>query len=487
MNAKPFQSLLLRCIRLLLTGTCLSVLPLAAESVRTSAYEPREIAPKTASHIILPEHIFPELDAIIEQLAKHAPRMRIAHERLSEAEGINYIEKSERLPEVYISGQYNYQTEQREFTGTVDKVRYFWNVYAQQPLYQWGAIEAHSEIGDLRLSQAEIDNEISLSALLQETRRLYLYILAQKASLLIDDKSLQIAQSNYDRMHKEYQLNRIAKIDLTQADIDLQRVEVNRSRKMKNLVFAERQLRQLTGWNGPIIQNLQKAIQNLIDTPFSASEYQSAIGEPTHNRTYQNLQNAIAIEERQYTIAQAKNLPRLNAIAGIFQDQIDSAFLADSEDRTNYFVGALLQWNVFDGFLTSGAKIAANARKRRLQSAAELELQRFQAQSYDLKTDLTLDQQSIEIAAKTLDISQQRLQSATEQLDNGSITENQWLNYLSARDSSQLELINAKITYLNTLGTYLELHSGDPTLRQLDDKLPKPKQDSLMNPWAVYN
>lgn len=434
----------------------------------------------------LPEHIFPELDEIIHQMTARAPTAEIAKARLAEAEGQRMVDRSASLPRLNGFAQYNFQTEQRQNTGTVYGPRFFWSINASQPVYQWGAIEARSQMGDLRIEGALTHNERSYRDLLRESRDLYLRIFMRRVSIQLAQGNLAIVKEEEARLRREFNAGQITEIILAEAEVRVHQHEADMLQQKQDLAFLENQLRTVTGWSGPILPNFSHTRQRFLASNI-VEDGALPRGNPTESASYRQLNTEIALEERQYTIAQARNLPHFSAVAGIFQDQIDSAFLATSEERINYFVGGLVTWNLFDGHETTGLKLASLARRRQLERQAGVEISRFQGEADRLQSALKINRQSIAISQRLLQLSEERLDSTQRRHASGSISTSELLHARSSRDHSELSLISAKINYLNTLGDYLTLTGHDPTLQRLQQLTPRPSLPAVLNPWADYS
>lgn len=435
--------------------------------------------------VILPESIFAELDEIIYQMVDRAPSAGIAKARLDEAEGLRLVDRSAGLPTLSTFAQYNYQTEQRENSGTVDRALYFWSLDARQPIYQWGAIEARKQIGDLRVSGAETRNSQAFRQLLRDARDIYLRIFQRRVSLELAQESRAIAQEGLERMKRRHEAGEVTDIALAETEIGVEQAEADILQQEQDYIFLQQRLRTLTGWTGPIISNFSHSLQTFLTSPVVENNPLPR-GNPTDSVVYQALQNDIAIQEREYTIAHARNLPHFSLVGGIFRDQIDSAFFAESEDRTNFFVGGLVTWSIFDGNAATGQKMATMARKRQLEREANLEMELFQSDEQRLRASLEINARSIGISSRLLELSNQRLATAERRYANGTISTTDLLIAKSSRNQSQLSLIGAKINYLMTLGDYLSLTRHDPTLEKIENRVGRPDMPAILNPWSDY-
>lgn len=435
--------------------------------------------------IVLPENIFSELDEIIYQMVDRAPSVDIARARLDEAEGQRLIDRSAALPTLGTYAQYNYQTEQRENTGTVERGLYFWSVDARQPIYQWGALEARKQIGDLRIDGARTRNAGAFRQLLRDARDIYLRIFQRRVALDLAEETTAIAEEDFQLMRRRHAAGEITDIELAEAELRVQESQSDILNQQQDLAFFEQRLRTITGWTGPIMANYNHALNAFLTSPVVEDDPLPR-ADPTTSIAYQALQNDIKIQDREYTIAHARNLPHFSVVGGIFRDQIDSAFLAESEDRTNFFVGGLVTWSIFDGNAATGQKMATMARKRQLEREANLEMELFQSQEERLRSVLEINARSISITSRMLELSEARLATAERRYANDAISTGDLLLAKSSRNQSQLSLIGAKINYLNTLSNYLTLTRHDPTLEKMENRVGRPDLPAILNPWTDY-
>ncbi|WOO42043.1 TolC family protein [Rubellicoccus peritrichatus] len=435
--------------------------------------------------IVLPENIFSELDEIIYQMVDRSPSVEIARSRLDEAEGMRLIDRSASMPSINTFAQFNYQTEQRENTGTVDRGLYFWSLDARQPVYQWGAIEARKEMGDLRIDGAKTRNAASFRQLLRDARDLYLQIFQRRVALELARETAAIAEEDFELVRRRHEAGEVTDIVLAEAEVRVFQGEADILNQEQDFAFLQQRLRTITGWTGPIMSNFSLSLRDFLTSPVVEDDPLPR-GDPTKSIAYQAIQNNIEIQDREYTIAHARNLPHFSLVAGVFRDQIDSAFLAESEDRTNFFVGGLVTWSIFDGNAATGEKMATMARKRRLEREADMEMQLFQSQEQRLRATLDINTRSIGIASRLLELSNQRLKTAERRHASGAISTGELLLAKSNRNQSQLSLIGAKIDYLITLGDYLGMTRHDPTLEKMESRVGRPDLPTILNPWTDY-
>ncbi len=442
--------------------------------------------PFDSEKVVLPENIFKELREIIYQMSDRAPAAQMARERLVEAQGLGLVDRSARLPKLGGYAQYNYQTEQRESGATKDGPEFFWSINANQPVYQWGALEARDEIGQLRMQSVRTQNEGAYSDLLKQVRDLYLRIFQRKVSLELAREWLRIAEQDYAKAQRQEKAGELTDLSLIEAEVRVQENRADILNQEQDLAYLELRLRAISGWTGPIIANYNYALRTFLDTPV-VDEKPPPSGNPTEGWTYQNIQTQIEIEKRNYTIAKAEVLPRFSVVGGIFQDRIDSAFLATSEDRINYFVGGLVSWSLFDGNASSGRKMAALARQRQLERQAELEVDLYRAEYARIASTLNVTRRGVEINQRLFELSEAKLSAATRRYESGAISSSELLYAKSGLNQSQLSLIESKISYLNALGAYLTLTGQDPALEMMDSKLKPEELPAVLNPWDSYN
>lgn len=444
-------------------------------------YEPLDL-----ETVVLPETIFTELQNIIYQMSDRAPAALIARERLVEAQGQRLVERSARMPKLGGFVQYNYQTEQRENSGTKTGPEFFWSINADQPVYQFGALEARSEIGDLRMTAARTRNEGSYIDLLQQVRDIYMRIFQRKVSIELAKEWLELSQEDLSKARRQQKAGELTDLSLLEAEVRVQENKADILQQEEDLAFLEQRLRALSGWTGPILSNYPNTLRRFLRTPVVKEEKTPPPADPTESWVYRDLQTQIDIEERNYTIAKSQNLPRFSVVGGIFQDRIDSAFLATSEERINYFVGGLVTWSLFDGYSTTGQKMAVLARKRQLERQANLQIDLYRAEYTRIASQLSMARRRVEISVRLYELSEARLEASVRRHDNNAISTSELLYARSNRNQSQLSLIASKIQYLNALGEYLSLTGQDPAIERMDERVRPADLPSVLNPWESY-
>lgn len=436
-------------------------------------------------NVVLPEDIFPQLRRILSVTSRLAPQVDVARDRLAEAEGLRLVDRSARLPELSTFVQGNLQSEQREVSGAVNQFLYLWGVNARQPVYEFGAIEARTQLGDLRVASARTQNLTAMQNLVNEVRDRYMQYFRRKVSLELAKVNLEIARNDYQSAVKRHDAGELTDLALTEAEVVVQQNEAEMLSQEQDLQFLEMQLRTLTGWKADVLPFFDAALERFLTTPVYDGEVLPG-GSPTDSLAYESLQTRIDIQEKEYTIANARNLPKFSLVAGIFRDQIDAAFLGTAEERVNYFVGGLLTWSIFDGNETAGLKMAAQARKRQLERQADIELDRHQNEISRVKSSLGYLEKSLGIHARLLELADQRLSTESSKFERGVISTSNFLWAKNSRNQAQLALIDTKIQYLNTMTYYLSLTRHDPTLNELTDSIRAPDLPDVINPWGDY-
>lgn len=350
---------MIRWINSILFGTCLLV------SATTG------FSDEIVGRGVFAEDLFPELYPVLENLENHAPQLQIAEEYVNEAAGEKMWRKSAMMPKAYIDANANYVYRHRSDSKDNSESYLLGTAAVTQPLFHWGGPQAEKRIGELKMDLAWARYMEAISILKKEVRGLYLEILLAKIDLSIAQLNANLSKERLQTTEASLHDGRITEADFLTAKLDYDRIVYQVQVMEFSVAEKEERFRQMSGTEVP-----QTSFDVSTDPQFLINKLQStgqAITYCPESKSKRELCKELEIEQNLYKKLTADQLPKLNLNAGIYQDQVDSVNSTKTVNRTNYFGGLNVHWNVFDGCLTPGLKIASRARQRRLRVSMDQE------------------------------------------------------------------------------------------------------------------
>lgn len=325
--------------------------------------------------VVLPEDVMPQLKPLIEQAMRQSPRMLEQNLSLAQSEADWYMARASSLPSVGGYAVYQLQQETRadavrqngmltDVSSRTDK--YYYNIMASQAVWHWGALEASRKIARIDRELATINYDEAYRALAAEVRASYLGLVLSRMAVRNAGHVLRMAQENLARQQVRYSANQITYGQIMQDQLQVDDASLNERRARADFDFVLGAFRALTGNDQFAEADIPDSITDVTRAPAVASVVASSLGE-----------SSVSIRAAEKTVARAKlgligprfNLyPKLSALAGGTRDEINRDINQYNKYQVDtWYVGAQINWSVFDGFSTKGQKLAAYTRLRRAE------------------------------------------------------------------------------------------------------------------------
>lgn len=368
--------------------------------------------------VVLPEDVMPQLKPLIEQAMRQSPRMLEQSLNLAQSEADWYMARAASLPSVGGYAVYQLQQETRadavrengkmaDVSSRTDK--YYYNITAHQAVWHWGALEASRKIARIDRELDAINYDEAYRALAAEVRASYLGLVLSRMAVRNAGHVLRMAQENLARQQVRYSANQITYGQIMQDQLQVDDASLSERRARADFDFVLGAFRALTG-NGEFAEaDIPESIAEVNRAPAVASVVASSLGE-----------SSVSIRAAEKTVARAKlgligprfNLyPKLSAVAGGTRDEINRDINQYNKYQVDtWYVGAQINWSIFDGFSTKGQKLAAYTRLRR----AEQQLARLRE---SLPRSLERERLNVGFTWEAYQNAKMRLRMAREQVE----------------------------------------------------------------------
>jgi outer membrane protein TolC len=236
----------------------------------------------------------------------------------------------------------------------------------EQPLLNLDKLVMRSALKDKANAQSK-QNIFKKEALLLQADRLYMQLQLAYKSLEVLEKSKSTAKANLSSITNFYEEGLLVKADVLNAKVRLNEVE-NALNKAKN------ELRYISDYMYYMMNNNEDGIQLQPDT-----ELKIQILAKTEEANLSNRSDILAMDlnveasKKMKKSAVMTYLPTLNAF-GNLQYFDEDVFGTGAQ---NFFIGASLDWNLFEG----GRRLAKNQKMKAQLQQAQLEAQDYKASS----------------------------------------------------------------------------------------------------------
>jgi outer membrane protein TolC len=314
----------------------------------------------------LPESEMPALEELVKSALSKSPRTMAHDFAVLIADYQEMINSASLYPQVGGSYQYQVRAEDQGFgDGYVAASRTFYNLNVSQALWHWGSVRAAARVGELGAMIAKHDLAGVRRSLALEVRDAYLALILQKMGV----RNTRFADDLVKKTLEQQEV-RFKAAEITSGEISIARLRKDESslavdRASSDLAFAIDAFRRLTGFDS----FSEASIPNVIAPPPEEPAQTTPIESKGYLKSESLLINELQIEQAKlnYKIDRKLLWPKLNAIAGVAQDDNLYSTTQGTITTTVAFVGLHLQWSIFDGFSAKGRRLQSRTRLRQLQ------------------------------------------------------------------------------------------------------------------------
>jgi outer membrane protein TolC len=429
----------------------------------------------------LPEDLLPGLREILLTAMQQSPQMIARNIEIAAQEANRYQQAGPLWPSVssgfgYVDYHSAVSVGKTFASSSASSQGPIYNLILTQPIYHWGALQAAADIGHLNVKISERQYADGYRQLATMIRSQYLSLIIQKVQMRNLRFGLDQAKTSLGVMEARFKNGAATSSEETNAQMAVDDASLALDRTAEDYAHAKQLLVLMVGLtelsDDSVPEEIPKPVfaaaasasllqdfeHDGVNNTFQAQVYNYQIRESELNykiakyRLYPRLDLAFSLSE-QYQ-AQGINLP--NGQAGIAEKQY---FYNDATLSAN--------WNIFDGFATRGAKLAALASKR----VYERNLQSYLDQTVEQARYLG---RQVEFSARALALTEERFGFAEGNLQNTKA--NLKLGVGSQVDVDQATgnfyqwqtiAFSARMDFFSHWSDYLSLLNIDPALNNL--------------------
>lgn len=442
-----------RCLILLVLWCVLPVLARA---------QPEELP------ISLPEELLPELNEIMRNALSASPSIQLANLELARAEANYLIHRAVMLPNVSAESSYNVSSQRRESDTSTssDDQGFFYRIGVTQPVFHWGAKRAERDIGAIALLIQQKRLEDARGSLASALRTQYLDLIIRKLHVRNARQTEALNDQALTAAEERFTAGNMSEAEIVNLRLAAEEVRLSRRRSEHDLETFVRLYAHLCGdptFDADRIADAMPAplvSPELVDARFARVSPELVSELPAAEVQELQLQQY----EKRYAIERVRLRPRVSLVASHGLSNLTTATSAtiDQTAVVTTTAGVVVNWTIFDGLASRGARLAALAAKR----VGERQYDAFVQRTLD---DLRRVQREIELSIDGLALAERRAQLANEALERaradfaaGRIAQSNLDAHLSQARATEVSIAGARSHLFARWIEYVALAGLDP-------------------------
>ena len=360
------------------------------------------------------------------------------------------------LPQLQANGQFKDtdRSSMENFPNAPDTPNQNWNAGLQivQSIYQGGKLTAAVRAAKVTKEQALAQYQATLADTLLAVRLAYYDILLAAEQITVNEASVNLLQKELDDQQRRYDAGTVPHFNVLRAKVSVANARPPLIQAQNNYRIAKNNLSNLLGYNLPreIWDNIPLNLTDTLDAaPYEinlSDALQAGAGE-THPNWSRCAKPRSCRNSTSSTPSPATNRTcQLFAGYNWFNAQFTPPVEID-HDINGWNAGAQVSWDIFDGMLTHGKVVQANALYEKSKTAVDEEARNIELEVRTTYSDFLEAQEVLESQKTVQAEAEESLREANARADAGTGTQ---LDVLDAENS----LTQARSTQVQALHDY---------------------------------
>ena len=432
-------------------------------------------ATPAANELVLPERMFPQLEAILQTAVQQSPRMLNRALDLEIAENNRISARAKLLPSVGgYANYYDARDTRADISGRLNVTKIAYNFSLNQPVFYWGERRNNAQIGEIQARMAKGQYRDGYRLLAATLRDNYMRLIVQKLGVkraefnveytrnILKQEETRLAQ----KVISEYQIFNV-RLNAEQAQIALERTRFD----FEN---AKVSFARLAGLAATMSDDM---IPNSIPTvTYAAGPYDQLLAgflnqkdPPTTEAA--TLRSQLEIENLNYANQQTRLRPKLNFVLGVSQDEQSYTINVAQKYRFNSIFGGLsANWTLFDGFAAGAGQRSSLARRRQMENDYKEMTERLAQQAQTQAKLINFSARYMSISDRFVTSSEGNLKTKRDEFRRGIMSETDVSQAQLALYDAQINGYNGRIDFLAKIGDFLGTVMEDPIVAKLSVK-----------------
>jgi outer membrane protein TolC len=238
-----------------------------------------------------------------------------------------------------------------------------------QSLYEGGRINASLRTARLTEAQAMLNYQTVVADTLLRTRTFYYAVLLAADLINVREASVNLLTRELEDTTRRFDAGTVPKFNVLRAEVAVANAKPPLISAKNSYRIAKNYLADQLGYRVPADawEDIPLQLSGTLDTAPFTIDLPDALRQALERRPeLASARKGLALREESVKSAKAGYFPRLEAFAGYgsrnsnFSDDLD-------DDVTGWNVGAQMSWDIFDGRLTKGKVVTAQANRQKAQ------------------------------------------------------------------------------------------------------------------------
>ncbi len=378
-------------------------------------------------------------DALNTALAQNATILK-AKSDLEASHGVVVQTRAVALPQLVASGQYKdtdpHAIEGYPFGSGVPHQNWNSGLQIVQSIYEGGKLRAALKAATATKQQAIAQYNTSVADTLLSVRLAYYDVLLAAQQITVHEASVKLLQKELDDQQRRFAAGTVPHFNVLRAEVSVANERPNLIRARNQYRIAKNNLANLLGYNLPrdVWENIPLNLTDGFDDAPWKVILPDAIQEALSRRSeLVVLRKQVELQQLNVVNAKSGYKPTVQLFAGY--NWYNAQFTAPVElnhDIHGWNAGAQLNWNIFDGLLTHGKVLQADAQFARAKTDLDDQSRQIELGVRTAYSDFIEARDVLDSQAKVQEQAEEALREANARFDAGTGTQ---LDVLDAETS----------------------------------------------------
>lgn len=325
-----------------------------------------------------------------------------------------------------------------------------------QTVAEGGRIRSSLRTAKLLKEQAIAQHNVLLANVITDVRAAYYDVLYAEQEIVVREASIDLLEKELEDSRRRFEAGTVPKFNVLRAEVELANARPLLSRARNNHRIAKNVLLNLLGYRlpGDVFEDIPLRLVDTLDVPKFDLPLEEALARALRDRP--ELEVARKTESLcQEGVIQARSggLPRLETYVGYGARK--SMFVSDLDREVHgWEAGVQLTWNIFDGMLTRGRVIEANALLGKAQLNLEDLVKKIELEVRTAHSNLSEAWEVLESQQKVIEQAEETLRLASARAEAGTGTQLDVLSAQTALTQARTTVIRAKRDYAVALAKF---------------------------------
>ncbi|MDB6025926.1 MAG: Outer rane efflux protein [Verrucomicrobiales bacterium] len=323
------------------------------------------------------------------------------------------------------------------------------NIQLTQSIYEGGRVKAALRAAKLTKQQSIANYDTVVADTLLAVRVAYDDTLLAGEQIAVQEASINLLTKELQDTRNRFEAGTVPKFNVLRAEVELANARPRLIRARNAFRISKNNLANLLGYNlaREVLQDVPMQLSGKLEAEPYQIELPVAIGKALERRTELiALRKTEALQRENIINQQGGYKPSVQLVAGY--GSRNSSFSDDlTRDVSGWFTGAQATWNIFDGGLTRGRVIEAEARQERAKLDVDDASRRIELEVRTTYSNFIESQEVMESQKKTVEQAEEALRLAEARFGAGTTTQTDVL-------SAQTALTEARTTQIQALHDY---------------------------------